>query len=97
MTEIRRRTRFSTTKEGFWHIVYRLGVDPKQVKRYSKTAISHVIFDDALFEYLQSRITNHDLREALNHNLSDLAFLYQQWLADTGHIQDTNCRVLPDD
>ncbi|WP_038182291.1 HNH endonuclease [Vibrio rhizosphaerae] len=91
---------FHLKSEGFWHVVYNPGIDPATVKRYSKKAISHVTLDDALFEYMQSRITNHDLREALNHNLSDLAFLYQQWLADTGHTQNTireYCRVIEHD
>ncbi|ASA56519.1 HNH endonuclease [Vibrio gazogenes] len=80
---------FHLKSEGFWHIVYNPGIDPATVKRYSKTAVSHITIDDALFAYLQSRITNTDLKEALNHNLSDLAFLYQQWLVDIGQAPET--------
>ncbi|CAM3760485.1 hypothetical protein VA7868_03135 [Vibrio aerogenes CECT 7868] len=75
--------------EGFWHLAYQPGVDPAAVTGYSKKNVSHAFLDDELFAFMQSPITRNDLKDALNQNLSGLAFLYRQWLVDTGHLPET--------
>ncbi|MCE0495933.1 HNH endonuclease [Vibrio salinus] len=86
--------------ESFWHLAYQPGVDPAMVSGYSKKNVSHAFLDEALFTFMKSPITRNDLKDALNQNLSDLAFLYRQWLGDTGHLPETiehYCRVIEHD
>lgn len=75
--------------EGFWGLAYKEGVDPKSVSKYSHKAVSHAYLDDELFDYMRSPIVSNELKEALTHNLSDLATRFQQWLMDIGKSEKT--------
>lgn len=80
---------FHLCSEGFWHLVYKDGIDANSVKRYSKKSVSHAFVDEDLFQYFKSRIIANDLKAALTENLSDLPSMYSQWLLDIGKSEKT--------
>lgn len=80
---------FHLCSEGFWHLAYNDGIDPNNVKGYSKKAVSHAFVDEDLFQSFKSRIIANDLKAALTENLSDLPSMYSQWLLDIGKSEKT--------
>lgn len=85
--------------EGFWHLAYQSGVNPASVTGYSKKNVSHAFLDDALFTFMQSAITRNDLKDALNQNLSDLAFHIASgcWIPTAPETVDIYCQVIEND